>query len=234
MVAGATTGDDASNSLAATLDALPRSTSAEISTIAGSGGDRGSSALAHDRPPYARRAGPDPRRSTGSSIEGSLRAAIRCRCRDTTEHRATSQLIECTWMRSYRPEELFDRTGPARCPRSPTLAPSGQRRMSANPHANGGRATDATCGCRTSDYAVDGRQRRARSHGEATRVIGSFLRDVMSLNDESPQLPDLRPGRDDAPIAGGRCSRSTDRTWVGRRSTPTTITGALTAESWRS
>ena len=81
------------------------------------------------------------------------------------------------WLKSYRPEELFDADG-ALLPDIAALAPTGHRRMSANPHANGGLLLRALDLPRYADYAVDlptpGSQR-----AEATRVLGHFLRDVM-------------------------------------------------------
>jgi xylulose-5-phosphate/fructose-6-phosphate phosphoketolase len=84
------------------------------------------------------------------------------------------------WMRSYRPEELFDETGRLR-PEIAALSPLGDRRMSANPHANGGvllrdlRLPDFW------EYAVDVPKPGA-TLAEATRVQGRFLRDVLKRN----------------------------------------------------
>ena len=84
------------------------------------------------------------------------------------------------WMKSYRPEELFDGNGTLK-PELTALAPIGERRMGANPHANGG---VLLCDLRLSDfrdYAV-----AVGSPGsciaESARVMGSFLRDVMQKN----------------------------------------------------
>src|SRR5205814_7694708 len=78
------------------------------------------------------------------------------------------------------PEELFDKDGQLR-PELAELAPRGDRRMGANPHANGGLLLKALSMPAFSDYAVD------VSHpgtviAEATRVAGKFLRDVMKRN----------------------------------------------------
>ncbi|MBB3773370.1 xylulose-5-phosphate/fructose-6-phosphate phosphoketolase [Angulomicrobium tetraedrale] len=84
------------------------------------------------------------------------------------------------WMKSYRPEELFDDDGRLR-PEIAALAPEGERRMSANPHANGGalrrplRLPDFT------DYALDIPHPGA-VEAESTHVMGVFLRDVMKEN----------------------------------------------------
>jgi xylulose-5-phosphate/fructose-6-phosphate phosphoketolase len=87
------------------------------------------------------------------------------------------------WMKSYKPEELFDAAGRLE-PELAALAPSGHRRMSDNPHANGGlllRELDLP-DFRT--YAVDTPSPGAAT-AEATRAQGAFLRDVMRLNLDS-------------------------------------------------
>ena len=87
-----------------------------------------------------------------------------------------------SWLRSYRPEELFDGAGRLK-PELKALAPSGERRMGANPNANGGirlrdlRMPDFT------DYAVDVAQPGIGGIGD-THVLGRFLRDVLKLNSE--------------------------------------------------
>jgi xylulose-5-phosphate/fructose-6-phosphate phosphoketolase len=84
------------------------------------------------------------------------------------------------WMKSYKPDELFDASGRLK-PELAALAPSGTRRMSANPHANGGvllrelRLPDFRV------YAVEPSAPGAAT-AEATRVMGTYLRDVMKLN----------------------------------------------------
>jgi xylulose-5-phosphate/fructose-6-phosphate phosphoketolase len=84
------------------------------------------------------------------------------------------------WMRSYRPEELFDENGRL-IPRLAELAPSGTRRMGANPHANGGLLLKDLILPDFRDYALAVRS-PGESEGEATRVMGRFLRDVITLN----------------------------------------------------
>jgi xylulose-5-phosphate/fructose-6-phosphate phosphoketolase len=84
------------------------------------------------------------------------------------------------WMKSYRPEELFDAAGRFK-PELAELAPEGERRMSANPHANGGlllRDLQLPDFC---EYAVEVKSPGA-TMTEATAVQGKFLRDVMKLN----------------------------------------------------
>jgi xylulose-5-phosphate/fructose-6-phosphate phosphoketolase len=84
------------------------------------------------------------------------------------------------WLRSYMPDELFDATG-APIAELQALAPEGDRRMGANPHANGGLLLRDLELPDFRDYAV-AVQRPATSVTEPTRVLGSFLRDVMRLN----------------------------------------------------
>jgi xylulose-5-phosphate/fructose-6-phosphate phosphoketolase len=84
------------------------------------------------------------------------------------------------WMRSYGPEELFDAKG-ALIPRLRNLAPSGNRRMSANPVTNGGSVRTALKLPAFRDYAVEVAS-PAVSREENTRVLATFLRDVMREN----------------------------------------------------
>jgi xylulose-5-phosphate/fructose-6-phosphate phosphoketolase len=87
------------------------------------------------------------------------------------------------WMRSYHPDELFDENGTL-VPELAALAPEGNRRMGANPHANGGLLLKDLRLPDFRDYAVPLPQPGA-TVGEATRILGNFLRDVMRLNEES-------------------------------------------------
>ncbi len=84
------------------------------------------------------------------------------------------------WMRSYRPQELFDENG-SLVPELRAVPPTGTRRQSDNPHANGGRLLQALEMPDWRTYAVDV-ARPGTSFGEATRVLGTFLRDVMRRN----------------------------------------------------
>ncbi len=87
------------------------------------------------------------------------------------------------WLRSYRPEELFDADGRL-VPELAALAPEGARRMSANPHANGGVLMRDLVLPDFRDYAVEVTA-PATSSSEATRVLGSFLRDVIVKNPDN-------------------------------------------------
>jgi xylulose-5-phosphate/fructose-6-phosphate phosphoketolase len=84
------------------------------------------------------------------------------------------------WLRSYRPEELFDATG-ALVPEVAELHPSGDKRMSATPHANGGPLHQDLRLPDFREYAVPV-EAPGTGAVEATRVLGGFLRDVMSRN----------------------------------------------------
>ncbi|HEX7978068.1 MAG TPA: phosphoketolase family protein [Gemmatimonadaceae bacterium] len=84
------------------------------------------------------------------------------------------------WMRSYRPEELFDDEGRL-IPELAELAPRGTRRMGANPHANGGLLLEDLKLPDFRDYAVQVEAPGGKD-GESTRVLGRMLRDVLALN----------------------------------------------------
>ncbi len=84
------------------------------------------------------------------------------------------------WLKSYRPQELFDKGGKLR-PELAELAPSGERRMSANPHANGGLLLHDLHLPDFRDYALKV-LKPGSVKGEATRVQGEFIRDVVKHN----------------------------------------------------
>ena len=96
--------------------------------------------------------------------------------RDNPEH---IKILE-QWMKSYKPEELFDENGRFK-PELAEIAPEGERRMSANPHANGGLLLRDLILPDFRDYAVEV-EKPGGADAEATRVMGKFLRDVMKLN----------------------------------------------------
>ncbi|WP_025155748.1 phosphoketolase family protein [Leifsonia aquatica] len=102
--------------------------------------------------------------------------------RDTEAH---TRLLE-SWLASYRPEELFDESG-APVALVTALAPEGDRRMSANPVANGGLLRTDLRLPDFRDYAVDV-PRPGGSVAEATRVLGEWFRDVMRANPEDFRL----------------------------------------------
>jgi len=98
------------------------------------------------------------------------------------ENPAHVRILE-DWMKSYQPTELFDSNGRLR-PELAELAPQGSRRMSANPHTNGGLLLRELRLPNFHDYAVDVTAPGAVT-AEATREMGRFLRDIMKLNMDS-------------------------------------------------
>lgn len=95
------------------------------------------------------------------------------------------------WMKSYKPEELFDAKGNL-LPELADLAPEGERRMGANPHANGGRLLKDLEMPDFTDYAV-AVPTPGVAVAEATREMGKLLRDVMKLNRDSRNFRVLGP-----------------------------------------
>jgi xylulose-5-phosphate/fructose-6-phosphate phosphoketolase len=122
-----------------------------------------------------------PHEVDGVPIEGTFRAhqVPLNEVRTNPEH---LRLLEA-WMRSYRPDELFDREGRL-IEDLAALAPRGDRRMSANPHANGGLLLKDLRMPEFRDYALDV-SAPGSVCAESTRVAGSLLRDVMTMNPQN-------------------------------------------------
>jgi len=150
-----------------------------------------------------------PKMVGGRRVEGTFRSHQVPLAEPATNPEQLEQLE--AWLRSYRPEELFDADGRLR-PELKELAPKGERRMGANPHANGGvllkdlRLPDFT------KYAV-----RVPSPGsvqaEDTRVLGTFLRDVIRLNQDQRNFRIWGP---DETLSNrlGAVFETTNRQWV--------------------
>jgi xylulose-5-phosphate/fructose-6-phosphate phosphoketolase len=119
-----------------------------------------------------------PKDVDGHKVEGFWRAH-QVPLSGIHDNPAHLQMLE-DWLRSYRPEELFDDNGRLR-PELREVAPQGTRRMSANPHANGGLLRKPLRMPDFRDYAVDVAG-PARDRRENTRPLGVFLRDVMRNN----------------------------------------------------
>jgi xylulose-5-phosphate/fructose-6-phosphate phosphoketolase len=119
-----------------------------------------------------------PKEVDGKPAEGSWRSH-QVPFSDVVTNPAHLRLLE-QWMRSYRPEELFDAEGRP-VPELRALAPQGTRRMGANPVANGGVLLKELRLPDFRDHALDV-PRPGGVTGEATRVMGGFLRDVMQMN----------------------------------------------------
>ena len=114
----------------------------------------------------------------GVPVEGTWRAhqIPLTEVRTNVEHRT---MLE-TWMKTYRADELFDAAGRL-LPELSALAPTGNRRMGANPHANGGLLLKELSLPDFREYGVPV-STPGQSIAEATRVLGEFLRDVMRAN----------------------------------------------------
>jgi len=148
-----------------------------------------------------------PKEVDGVPIEGTHRAH-QVPLTGFADHPERIKILE-EWMRSYRPGELFTFEG-ALAPEIAALAPEGDRRMSANPHANGGLLLRDL---RLPDYREYGVDVPApgTTKSEATRVLGTYLRDVVRLNQRNFRImgPDeTSSNRLDAVF------EATDRAWA--------------------
>jgi xylulose-5-phosphate/fructose-6-phosphate phosphoketolase len=119
-----------------------------------------------------------PKEIKGHKVEGSWRSH-QVPFADVRENPASLALLE-SWLRSYRPEELFDASGRL-VAELRILAPKGHRRMSANPHANGGLLRKELDLPDFRAYAVPVSNHGTAQH-ENTKPLGEFLRDVMKRN----------------------------------------------------
>jgi xylulose-5-phosphate/fructose-6-phosphate phosphoketolase len=147
-----------------------------------------------------------PKQVDGVPVEGTFRAhQVPVTDLEKPGHLAVLE----QWMRSYRPQELFTSEGRLR-PELAQLAPAGERRMSANPHANGGILLRDLVLPDFRSYAVEV-TRPAASLSEATKVLGTFLRDVIRANPDNFRLV----GPDET--ASNRLQavfEATDKTWL--------------------
>ena len=125
-----------------------------------------------------------PKEVDGVPVEGTFRAH-QVPLSELAERPDHLRQLE-SWMRSYRAEELFDDVGALR-PDLQALAPSGDRRMGANPHANGGLLAKPLELPDFRTYAVEVPSPGA-TFAEATRVLGTFLRDVIAENPRNFRL----------------------------------------------
>ncbi|GAA1442584.1 phosphoketolase family protein [Nocardiopsis tropica] len=147
-----------------------------------------------------------PREVDGVAVEGTWRShqVPMGQVRANAEHRRMLQ----EWMRSYRPQELFGESG-APVAEVREWAPAGARRMSANPHANGGSLLRDLVVPDFREYGV-----RVSGNGkqssEATRVLGHFLRDVLRRNPDSFRImgPDETASNRLAPVL-----EASDKVW---------------------
>jgi xylulose-5-phosphate/fructose-6-phosphate phosphoketolase len=151
-----------------------------------------------------------PKEVDGLPAEGSWRSH-QVPMADVRQNRDHLAVLE-KWLRSYKPEELFDERGTLRADLT-ALPPRGDRRMSANPRTNGGRSPVDLSLPDFRDYAVEVKQ-PGHSRSEATKVLGTFLRDVIGSNPSTFRLF----GPDET--ASNRLSavfEKTDRTWLAEQ-----------------
>ncbi|MCW3044137.1 MAG: Fructose-6-phosphate phosphoketolase [Actinobacteria bacterium] len=149
-----------------------------------------------------------PKEVDGQPVEGTFRAH-QVPLNEVRTNPGHLALLE-TWMRSYRPGELFDDEGaPVASLRE--LAPAGERRMGANPHANGGLLLRPLSMPNFRDYAIKVLN-PGTALSEPTRVLGAFLRDIVAANPRTFRIfgPD-----ETASNRLGAVFEVTDRVFVG-------------------
>jgi xylulose-5-phosphate/fructose-6-phosphate phosphoketolase len=153
-----------------------------------------------------------PHEVDGKRVEGSWRSH-QVPLSNLASEPAHLRMLE-DWMRRYRPEDLFTERGEPR-PDIVALAPEGDRRMGANPHANGGLLLRDL---RLPDFrslAIDVPS-PGGTQGEATRVLGDYLREVFVLNGAARNFRLFGPDE----TASNRLSdvfQATERTWIAER-----------------
>ena len=151
-----------------------------------------------------------PKEVDGKPAEGSWRSH-QVPLSELAEKPEHLKLLE-KWMKSYKPQELFDQTGKL-IPELAELAPKGERRMGANPVANGGKLLRDLKMPDFREYAV-AVPSPGSVNGEATRVMGAFLRDVLKLNAEARNFRVFGPDETESNRLGA-CFEATDRVFMG-------------------
>ncbi len=150
-----------------------------------------------------------PKEVDGLKVEGFWRAH-QVPIDDVRGNPKHLKLLE-QWMKSYEPETLFDEAGRLQ-PQLRALAPEGDRRMGANPHANGGLLKRELKLPDFKDYALDVAS-PGGSTGEATRALGRYLADVMRLNADAKNFRLMGPDE----TASNRLDdvfKATERVWM--------------------
>jgi xylulose-5-phosphate/fructose-6-phosphate phosphoketolase len=152
-----------------------------------------------------------PKMVDGLKIEGTFRSHQVPLIVDAQHPEHLAQLE--TWMKSYRPRELFDDAGHL-LPELADLAPRGERRMGANPHANGGMLLRDL---RMPDFQVHAVEVPSPGAVDAqdTRVLGKFLRDVIKLNKEQRNFRLFGPDETLSNLLGA-VFETTARQWDAR------------------
>ena len=150
-----------------------------------------------------------PKEVDGLKTEGTWRShqVPLAKMAETPDH---VRILE-DWLKSYQPQELFDENGTLK-PRIAAVAPEGDRRMGANPHANGGLLLKDLRRPDYRDFAVNVPM-PGGAKAEATRVLGGYLRDVMTLNKDTRNFRVMGPDE----TASNRLSalfEVTNRAWM--------------------
>ena len=150
-----------------------------------------------------------PKEVDGKKVEGFWRAhqVPVSGCRENPDH---LKILE-DWMRSYDPEDLFDLDGGLK-PELKALAPEGDRRMGANPHANGGVLRKELKCPPLSDYAVDVPE-PGKTVVQTTEILGKYLRDILLLNDAEKNFRIFGPDETESNRLGA-VFEVTDRVWM--------------------
>ncbi|TAT85304.1 phosphoketolase family protein [Rhizobium ruizarguesonis] len=150
-----------------------------------------------------------PKEVDGKKVEGFWRAhqVPVSNCREDESHR---KILE-DWMRGYDPEDLFSTDGRLK-PELRALAPVGERRMGANPHANGGLLRRELDVPDIRDYAVD-IGKRGSAMVQSTEILGHYLRDTMKRNAEAANFRIFGPDETESNRLGS-VFEVTDRVWM--------------------
>lgn len=150
-----------------------------------------------------------PKEVDGKKVEGFWRAhqVPVSGCREDDGHR---KVLE-DWMRSYDPDDLFDANGRLK-EELRALSPGGERRMGANPHANGGLLRKELIVPDIRDYAVPVKTRGA-DMVQTTEILGRYLRDVLKLNDINSNFRIFGPDETESNRLGN-VFEVTDRVWM--------------------
>jgi xylulose-5-phosphate/fructose-6-phosphate phosphoketolase len=150
-----------------------------------------------------------PKEVDGKKVEGFWRAhqVPVSGCREDDGHR---KILE-DWMRSYDPEDLFDANGRLK-EELRALSPGGERRMGANPHANGGLLRKELIVPDIRSYAVSVKTRGAEMV-QTTEILGRYLRDVLKLNDINSNFRIFGPDETESNRLGN-VFEVTNRVWM--------------------
>ncbi|MBY5792163.1 phosphoketolase [Rhizobium leguminosarum bv. viciae] len=152
-----------------------------------------------------------PKEVDGKKVEGFWRShqVPVSNCRENEGHR---KILE-DWMRGYDPEDLFGNDGRLK-PELRALAPVGERRMGANPHANGGLLRNELDVPDIRDYAVD-IGKRGSAMVQSTEILGHYLRDTMKRNEKAANFRIFGPDETESNRLGS-VFEVTDRVWMER------------------